>query len=544
MQITNKYILMVCLLLSTAVSHLAGIVGLSNAVAKSVIVQADGKIVVAGYTTIGGLDQAILVRYNSDGSLDTGFNNTGIVTAAIGDNAVFNGVIQQTDNKLVVVGSAKLTTYPQFFVTRYNTDGSVDSSGFGSNGIVTTVQGPESSANAVAQQSDGKLVVVGYSNSGTGISRFMTARLNGNGTMDTGFNSTGFVFTQSGNSAKANAVKIQSDGKIVVAGNAQAGFLAMRYNTGGTLDTSGFGSSGIANISFGTFAQCNSMVIQSDGKIVLAGSSDSNFGILRLTTAGVLDISTYGTNGKTTTAFSSTAAIYSLALLSGGGVAVVGYMDSHVAFAQYTSGGVLDTAFNPNGSTPGTMTASIGKMARALSNAIDSNGKIVAAGYSTPDMVVGRYSSTGVLDMGFGLSGFVADPVVCGTALCAYGQVYNVSEIDVLNNETFPFDSNGPLVGISHSTSSATDTIILDESGTYAVTYIIETPSNSNLELKKNGSVISSSNYVNPGSSMSAGKAIFDAVAGDELTLVNISGFDQFLMSGGINASIIIEKIA
>jgi uncharacterized delta-60 repeat protein len=285
------------------------------------------------------------------------------------------------------------------------------------------------------------------------------------------------------------------------------------------------------------------LVIQSDGKIVLGGFSDNNFALLRLTSAGALDTATYGTGGKVTTAFSSTSAIYSLALLSGNGVIAVGYNDSKIALAQYTSTGALDTSFNPGGSTPGTLTTSIGLMARLLSNAVDANGKIVAAGYATPDLVVTRYSSTGVLDTGFGLSGFVADPVVCGTALCAYGHIYNVSEIDILNNQTFTFDSNGPLVGITHSTSSATDTITFDDSGTYAVTYIIESSVNANLQLKLNGSVINSSNYVNQASAISVGKAIFNAVAGDDLTLENISGYDVFLPSGGINASIIIEKI-
>ena len=538
----NKYVIMMSLLLSTAVGNLSGLVGLSNAVAKSVIVQADGKVVVAGYTTVGGINQGLLVRYNSDGSLDTGFNNTGIVHVSIGDNTVFNGVIQQSDNKLVVVGAAKLSTEPQYLVTRYNTDGTVDT-GFGSSGVVTTVVGPESSANAVAQQSDGKLVFVGYAHTGVGLSRFMTARINGNGTADTGFNSTGFVYTQSGNSAKAYAVKIQSDGKIVVVGSGQTTFVAMRCNSGGSIDSAGFGTSGISSNIFGTFAQCYSMALQSDGKIVLGGFSDNNFAVLRLTSAGVLD-TTYGTNGKTTTAFSSTAAIYSLTLLSGGGVFAVGYMDSQAAFAQYTSGGVLDTAFNPGGSTPGTMTASVGSMARLLSNAVDSNGKIVAAGYSTPDLLVTRFSSTGVLDTDFGLSGFAAEPSACSTALCAYGQVYNVGEANVLNDETIPFDTNGALVGISHSTSSATDTITFDKSGTYIATYIVESPSNSNFQLKLNGNVISSSNYLNPNSSISVGKAIFDANVGDTLVLVNVSGFDQFLAAGGINASIILEKIA
>lgn len=534
------------LLLSFVPGNLCGLIGLSNAKVQSVIVQADGKIVAAGSAIINHVGQAFLVRYNSDGSLDTGFNSTGIVTEIIGDNAEYHGVIQQSDNKLVVVGSASLSTNPQFIVVRYNTDGSKDTSGFGNSGIVTSVQGSSSTANAIAQQSDGKLVITGGSSSPTYTPRFFTARLNGNGTFDTGFNSTGVVFTQSGNSATASAIKIQSDGKIVVAGASQAGFLAMRYTTGGVLDTAGFGSSGIAGIVFGTFAQGTSLAIQSDGKILLGGFSDNNFGVVRLTTAGILD-TTFNTTGKVTTAFPSTAEIFSLFIDGSGNLVAAGYMDNQIALARYlTTGtpGALDTSFNPGGSTPGTLTTSIGSMARALSSALQSDGKIIAAGYSSPNAALIRYSATGVVDTGFGSSGTVINPSACSVALCAYGQVFNTAEIDVLNNATVPFNTNGTLVNITHSTSSSTDSITLGLSGTYAATYIVESPSNANLELKLNGTVISSSNYVGQASAIAVGKAIFDANAGDVLTLINISGFDIFLSSGGINASIILEKIA
>src|SRR3990167_10464207 len=204
-------------------------------VAYSVAIQSDGKIVVAGSSDNNGSNNDFaLVRYNTNGSLDTTFNSTGIVTTAIGSNTdVANSVAIQSDGKIVVAGYSYNGSNNDFALVRYNTDGSLDTT-FNSTGIVTTAIGSSTdAANSVAIQSDGKIVVAGYSNNGSDYD-FALVRYNTDGSLDTTFNSTGIVTTAIVSSSDyANSVAIQSDGKIVVAGYSWNGtsnvFAVARY---------------------------------------------------------------------------------------------------------------------------------------------------------------------------------------------------------------------------------------------------------------------------------------------------------------------------
>jgi uncharacterized delta-60 repeat protein len=123
----------------------------------------DGKLVVAGSSYNGSSYDVALVRYNADGSLDTGFDGDGKVTTAIGAaNDYGYSVIQQADGKLVVAGTSYNGSSYDFALVRYNADGSLDAS-FDGDGIVTTAIGAANDyAQSVIQQADGKLVVAGY----------------------------------------------------------------------------------------------------------------------------------------------------------------------------------------------------------------------------------------------------------------------------------------------------------------------------------------------------------------------------------------------
>src|SRR5215471_264063 len=134
----------------------------SNAFGNSVAAQRDGKIVVAGDANVGGVDRFALVRYVSDGSLDTSFNSNGKVTTAVGKGTCRGeGVTLQEDGKIVVVGhSFNAGGHSCFTVLRYGSDGSLDMS-FGDSGKVTTTVAKESNADSVAMQNDGKIVVAG-----------------------------------------------------------------------------------------------------------------------------------------------------------------------------------------------------------------------------------------------------------------------------------------------------------------------------------------------------------------------------------------------
>ena len=202
--------------------------------AYSLAIQSDGKIVVAGYTVNGSQEDLALVRYNTNGSLDTSFDTDGIVTSSIGTtNCYGSSIAFQGDGKIVIGGGSYAGSIYNFALFRYNTNGSLDLS-FDIDGIVTTSVGASSGAQSIALQSDGKILSAGFSNNGSD-QDFALIRYNANGSLDLSFDTDGIVTTpiDTGNSA-AYSLALQNDGKIVVAGGSQIGsiytFALARYN--------------------------------------------------------------------------------------------------------------------------------------------------------------------------------------------------------------------------------------------------------------------------------------------------------------------------
>jgi uncharacterized delta-60 repeat protein len=246
--------------------------------ANGVALQVDGKIVVAGRS--GGTGGRFgLVRYNTDGTLDTTFGVDGKVRTnfTAGDD-VANGVALQPNGKIVVVGSAN---FDKFAVARYNDDGTLDST-FSTNGkLVTNFSIVSDWANAVAIQANGKIVAAG-----------------GDGKVRTDFDAEQDV---------AFGVAIQTNGKIVAAGGGDVSgptFALARYNTNGTLDTS-FSGNGKVRTDFSRgLDAAHGVVVQADGKIVAAGHAGfDTFALARYTAGGALD-STFSGDGKLRTNFS------------------------------------------------------------------------------------------------------------------------------------------------------------------------------------------------------------------------------------------------
>ena len=252
--------------------------------ASAVAIQSDGKIVAAGSAyfaenTYSSVSAFSLVRYNTNGSLDASFGAGGIVTTRFSNiseaSDVARAVAIQADGKIVAAGLSDFNDYgTSFSLARYNTNGSLDAS-FGLGGKVTTYAGSTGdSFSDVAIQSDGKIVAVGHAAFIGNITKFILARYNTNGSLDTTFGTGGKVLTLVDESSSAYAVAIQSDGKIVAAGYSRIGsigkFALARYNTNGSLDTT-FGTNGIVVTSIGNSAGAGAVAIQPDGRIVAAG---------------------------------------------------------------------------------------------------------------------------------------------------------------------------------------------------------------------------------------------------------------------------------
>jgi uncharacterized delta-60 repeat protein len=239
------------------------------------------------------------------GDLDLSFGSNGKVTTHIGRFDSTHAPAIQSDGKLVVAGSVG-SGFPDFGLVRYNSDGSLDTS-FGNGGIVTTdITNYRNSAYALAIQSDGKLVVGGLAQFNGGTPDIGLVRYNSDGSLDATFGNGGKVMTDFGEHDQANEIAIQSDDKLVVAGYINGTGALVRYHADGTLDAT-FGSGGKVMTDISTEA----FIIQSDGKLVIGGSAQStpggnyDFGLVRYHADGTLD-TTFGSGGKVITNFSST----------------------------------------------------------------------------------------------------------------------------------------------------------------------------------------------------------------------------------------------
>ncbi|MBI4660184.1 MAG: hypothetical protein HY735_15195 [Verrucomicrobia bacterium] len=386
-------------------------IGSADDAAHSVALQTDGKIVVAGYSNNGGAPDFALARYHVDGSLDTSFGPGGKVTTNFGASDEARSVAIQSDGKIVAAGHSS-SGVSDFALARYNSDGSLDES-FGAGGKVTTdFNAGEDFGRSVAIQSDGKIVVAGVAGGS-----FALARYRSDGGLDTTFGTSGKVTADFGtSSSEGNSVAIQGDGKIVVAGfsvGANYDYALARYNSDGSLDTS-FGTGGKVITAVGSsHDEAFSIAVQLDGKILVAGYSFNNahadFALVRYNLDGSLDTS-FGTGGKVATAIGSDDdAGFSVGLQADGRIVVAGYSRSasyDFALVRYNNGGNLDTSFGAGGK----VTTAIGAgedIGKGV--ATQANGRIVVAGRSHTgsnlDFALVRYNSDGSLDIGLGGTG-------------------------------------------------------------------------------------------------------------------------------------------
>ena len=277
-------------------------------------IQSDGKVVVAGSANDNGNSDFALARYNNDGSLDSSFDGDGTLTTDLGTmNDYVNSVAIQPDGKIVVAGivyDSGADPLHQFFaLARYNSDGSLDQT-FDGDGKLTTNFGSSAVSTSMVLQPDGKIVVAGRTQNISGSnSDFALARYNANGSLDTSFDGDGLLTTSGGIGTgfdQANSLALQTDGKIVVAGETSRGgnnFALVRYNSDGSLDNS-FDGDGMLTTSFGSSnSVAKSVVVRTDGKIVVVGLGGNEVLVLaRYNSDGSLDGSFDG-DGKLTTNF-------------------------------------------------------------------------------------------------------------------------------------------------------------------------------------------------------------------------------------------------
>lgn len=362
--------------------------------------------------------------FAAPGDLDLTFNGTGKATVGFGGSAPqARATVVQPDGKIIVAGYATPVASLVFALARYNPDGTLDSSFDGDGLVTTTLAGSHLRAFSVALQSDGKIVAGGVFNGFD--SRFAVVRYNANGSLDTSFDTDGIALSPdigASGSGVMSVLGIQPDGKIVAAGSgffsgSGYDFCVVRFNPNGSLDTS-FDSDGVVNTSISpNWDYGNSIAIQSDGKIVVAGQSRNDtdgwdqIALVRYNTNGSLD-SSFDADGILTTvigtvgARSGSDAANSVAVQSDNKIVVAGRFghDANFAIVRYNANGSLDTTFDADGKVTTTVGSNSNDRANAV--VIQADGKIIAAGSSTSvsgsvDFAVVRYNTDGSLDNSF-----------------------------------------------------------------------------------------------------------------------------------------------
>jgi uncharacterized delta-60 repeat protein len=451
--------------------------------AYHVAVQPDGKILAVG-DVWGSTDQYGLVRYNANGSLDTGFGKGGIVLVGSNTSSHYaQDVALQPDGKIDVTDGNSWT------VLQFNANGTLDTT-FGSRGQVVIpfsgFAGPSYCRPVIqppaAGSAEGKILVVGDINRNAGLVGL--ARLNPGGSLDTTFGSGGRVTTTigpgSGYLAHLSSVALQSDGKIVVSGSAGPGspttsspraFVVARYNATGSLD-GGFGSGGIVTTVVAGMPYENAMqalVQPGDGKIVAAGFAYDNtagindWGLVRYNPDGSLDTG-FGSGGIVATAAGTARAA---AIGSDGNIVVAGNnASSSFAVGRYlaqatTVNGAACAAGSPDPTfgTGGIATTSVGAAGSDAGEgvAIQPDGKIVEVGRAQ----VGSYNQFAVvryLASAPQIGSFTASPdsVTAGssTTLTASNITDGNAGSSITQVTFYYFDSSGHKVTLGTSTTS------------------------------------------------------------------------------------------
>ncbi|RYD32673.1 MAG: hypothetical protein EOP85_21500, partial [Verrucomicrobiaceae bacterium] len=242
------------------------------------------------------------------GSLHSAFGVAGKATANYGGTDSANAVALMSNGKIVVAGTSNALGSNDIAVLRYNANGTLDTTFSSDGGIIVDVgTSTNDNATSVAVLPDGKILVAGFTNVG-GNNDFLLLRFNADGTPDTFFGTNGrATLGNIGNDDRASAMALMADGRIVLAGSTDAGaadFAVVRYNSNGTLDTT-FSGDGIAFSNIGTTEFGQAVALQPDGKIVVAGFSidggTNDFALVRYNVDGTQDSSFGGGDGELTT---------------------------------------------------------------------------------------------------------------------------------------------------------------------------------------------------------------------------------------------------
>jgi uncharacterized delta-60 repeat protein len=372
-----------------------------NSTVFSLVIQTDGRIVLGGFfTSYNGTARNRIVRINANGSLDSAFN------PGTGAESTVQAVALQTDGRILLGGSFELYNGAQrISVARANADGSLDAS-------LDAPTGTDGEANSIALQSDGKLVIGGEFGGLNGATRRRLGRINADGNLDSSFN------PGTGVDGGVVAIALQTDGRILIGGffttfDGTARNRIARLNSDGSLDTT-------FNIGTGANSAVRAIAFQPDGRILIGGQFTTYNGtarnnLARLNADGSLDATfNVGTGGNNN--------VFAIGIQPDGNILIGGQFTTFNStarnrIARLNSDGSLDTTFNP-----GT-----GADSFVQAFALQNDGRILIGGSftnynGTARNRIARLNSDGSLDASFS-SGTGASAAVLSVALQSDGRI-------------------------------------------------------------------------------------------------------------------------
>lgn len=336
------------------------------------------------------------------GALDPSFSGDGAAFVSFSDgHGTLEAIARQTDGALVAVGSQADYISNAFAVVRLNADGSPDGTFGDIYGRVFTDFGVRSHAIDVAIQDDGKIVVagtVGETNPrAIGVTRYLT-----DGSLDTSFSGDGIQTLSFAESGAVKALAVMPDGKIMVLGNDSGLIVLLRLKADGHFDPT-FGVNGAMWITeyWGTYKTLTALA---DGGVLLGGSYGKSLAAARVTSTGALDLTFGGGDGIATARFGRNRATgHDLTLEASGNVVVVGDVsrrerDPEIAIARFDAAGAPDLPF---GGGDGKRKIGGGAPFIGTDVAIDPSDNIVLAARYGRNSAVIRLLSDGELDPAF-----------------------------------------------------------------------------------------------------------------------------------------------
>jgi uncharacterized delta-60 repeat protein len=399
-------------------------------IANSVAIQPGGTIVLAGSTVTAQFsyigfnnithivpqnNDFLVLNYSTQGNLEGAFSTDGFAKLAFqeGQNDFGYGICLQNDGKIIVVGSAENGPATDFGICRLHAN-----NGFLTlkNQLYTSFGGEFFRSNCIAVQGDSKIMIAGGNMPTTIKSNFALARYNVYGRLDNTFSGDGKLIISSavlGEYAYPCGMAIQADGKILIAGSANPGgfnkFAIIRLNANGTFDNT-FGTNGMVFPYIGSYDICKAMLLQPDGKIVLAGTSNvahgiMKFGIVRLNSDGSFDTS-FDIDGKILISANIGSDDISSIGYHNGKIIITGTELDHDFIAyRINSDGSFDTSFDTDGKILTTFT-NIQLLAQV--SGIQADGKLIIGGKTSEDggrSILIRYNVDGSLDNTFSEDG-------------------------------------------------------------------------------------------------------------------------------------------